>query len=248
MKKINIIEKILIRLKPRFVRFKTSCVGFPIIAIDKSSFLYMFNEIFVKEIYEFKNRTASPRIIDCGANIGLSVIYFKKKYPNATIIAFEPDQEIFKVLTQNVNSGNLKDIQLIDQALSSSSGEAFFQPNGSDGGRIDTEDTHRTKINTTQLSNYLHDRVDFLKIDIEGSETEVLEESFALLKNVDNLFVEYHSFKNKEQSLERILKILLESGFRYYINGFNSKQNQPFIKVNVYENMDLQLNIYAYRE
>jgi len=248
MNKLNPLEKILIRLKPRFVEFKTSCVGFPITAIDKSSFLYMYNEIFVKKIYEFKNKNNIPIIIDCGANIGLSVIYFKQKYPESNIIAFEPDQKIFKILTENISSGNLKNILLLDQALSASSGEAYFQANGSDGGRITTEDTQNIKIKTTRLSDYLTNKVDFLKIDIEGSETEVLEECSGLLKNVDNLFVEYHSFKNKEQSLDRILKILQESGFRYYIDGFNSAQNQPFLDVGVYENMDLQLNIYAYRE
>jgi FkbM family methyltransferase len=40
----------------------------------------------------------SPYIIDAGANIGLSIIYFKKKYPNSKIVAFEPDKLIFNIL------------------------------------------------------------------------------------------------------------------------------------------------------
>src|SRR5688500_10055596 len=53
--------------------------------------LHACREIFVREIYRFETDIRNPVIIDCGSNIGLSVLYFHKSYPGARILAFEPD-------------------------------------------------------------------------------------------------------------------------------------------------------------
>jgi len=37
---------------------------------------HLFYEIFVREIYAFKAQTSTPFIIDCGSNIGMSILYF----------------------------------------------------------------------------------------------------------------------------------------------------------------------------
>lgn len=58
----------------------------------------MFNKIFKRQIYNFQIDNPAPYIIDAGANIGLGVIYFKKLFPDAEIIAFEPDPNIFAVM------------------------------------------------------------------------------------------------------------------------------------------------------
>ena len=71
---------------------------------DVESFLHMRNEIFEKEIYRFSSDIENPKIIDCGANIGLSAIYFNRLYPKAEITAFEAEPAIFKTLKKNVSS------------------------------------------------------------------------------------------------------------------------------------------------
>jgi hypothetical protein len=68
-----------------------------------------------------------------------------------------------------------------------------------------------------------------------------------LLSNVERIFLEYHSFKGKEQSLHRILDILQGAGFRYNIQHIGVFSNHPFEEINSYMGMDLQLNIFAYR-
>ena len=88
---------------------------------------------------------------------------------------------------------------------------------------------------------------DFLKIDIEGAETVVIEDCADLLINVNNLFVEYHSFDGKEQKLDILLSILKKSGFRYYIYNFGNLSHHPFEEKKTYLGMDMQLNIYACR-
>lgn len=51
--------------------------GHEIQLVDSASFLWTYDDIFVKQIYKFESQNQNPIIIDCGANIGLSVLYFK---------------------------------------------------------------------------------------------------------------------------------------------------------------------------
>jgi hypothetical protein len=61
----------------------------------RASFLYLFEEIFAKASYLFHSDTDRPLIFDCGSNIGMSVLFFKKLYPAARITAFEPDPRTY---------------------------------------------------------------------------------------------------------------------------------------------------------
>lgn len=250
MNKLNLFEKIRIRLNPRYKNMSTSCVGFPITMVDKSSFLYMYEEIFEEEIYKFKSQNTKLKIIDCGANIGLSVIYFKKLYPESKIIAFEPDPKIFNVLSSNIKYGRLENVELIQKGVSDTQGNIAFIPDNADGGRLISgkENAEQILVETVKLSDYLSEKVDFLKIDIEGEEVKVIEECKNQLKNVENIFIEYHSFVDKEQQLDKLLKILHDTGFRYYVHHVGYPKKQLFIETPIYANMDMQLNIYARRQ
>lgn len=241
------IEKNRIRLLKRYTPFKTYVFYSPIKAVDKSSFLYMYDEIFEKEIYKFKSSRKNPYIIDAGSNIGLSIIYFKKKYPNSKILGFEPDRNIFKILEDNLKSLKLTDVEIIEKGLSNQNGQVLFYSEGSDGGRIKQETDKGTyEIKTTKLSTFIKDKVvDFLKIDIEGSEYDVIEESKEHLKNIENIFIEYHSYFNKPQKLHNILEILSKNGFRYYIENVGVKSTNPFMHINKYMGYDNQINISA---
>lgn len=79
----------------RFSRSKRCCpifnkkiYKFKLNLPDAPSFVYQFKEIFFDEIYKFKTQKNNPIIIDCGANAGISILYFKKLYPNSEIIAY----------------------------------------------------------------------------------------------------------------------------------------------------------------
>jgi len=233
------------RYKPGRTRLLGPEVHFP----DSASFLSAYREIFSREIYKFNSDNNHPYIIDCGANIGLSIIYLKKIYPKAEIIAFEPDEKIFKILERNIESLKLKNVKLIQSGISNEETTADFYSEGADGGRIAqlNDKNNIIKIKTTRLNYYLQKPVDLLKIDIEGTEYDVLKDCQILLKNVKNLFVEYHSFVDAEQKLPELLKILKEAEFKIFINRTGLSLNQPFIQKKNNLGMDLQLNIFAYR-
>ena len=242
---------VLQRLKafPRHTKTTASLLNMEIQLVDAASFLFQYKEIFQKQIYQFPAQTSAPRIIDCGANIGLSVIYFKRLYPESRIIAFEPDPSIFAVLEQNIKQCGYADIELINKAVWTEETTLEFLPDGSDGGRMVQMSAERPRIQvpTARMKDYLNEPVDFLKIDIEGAETEVLQSCQDELFNVRYLFIEYHSFANEKQTLLTIMQILYAAGFRVYIHSHNVSR-QPFETRKIMSGMDMQLNLFAYRE
>ena len=247
------IEKELKRLSsiPRYTQCETTIFQDVLEIPDSASFLFMYKEIFQEEIYNFKAETRSPFIIDGGANIGLASIYFKQKYPRAEIIAFEPDKEIAEILRSNLNQLGLHDVIIEQKGLWEEKTELLFNSEGADAGLIDESGADKTDSQTIEvvpLSEYINRRVDFLKLDIEGAETKVITEIKPKLKYVERIFIEYHSFIGQPQTLNEIIDILREQGFRLYIKSPGIKSKSPFMKINTYNNMDMQLNIYGLKE
>ena len=245
-------EKENVRLQsiPRFTHTMTNLFDKRISLIDAASYLFIYDELFNKEIYKFRTENKQPFIIDCGANIGLSIIYFKQLYPDAEILAFEPDEKVFATLELNVESFQLTNVNLIKKACWSEETTLKFYSERADGGRLlnDEDSENIIEVKTTQLQKYLNRKVDFLKIDIEGAEVEVISDIKDQLMYVENIFVEYHSFVRKEQHLPNLLAILKNAGFRLHISTPGLAAQQPFIKIPVYANMDNQINIYGFRE
>lgn len=236
-----------IKATPRHQSLMTGILGKPLEVPDSASFIWMYTEIFDQEIYRFQAKTDSPLIIDCGANIGLSVLYFKQLYPQSRIVAFEPDNEIFAVMQKNIESFGYQDIELHCRAVWNTETTLSFTGDGADGGRLaQTGETHNKEVKTIRLRDVIDRRVDFLKIDIEGAETEVMLDCADRLSNVDNLFLEYHSFDQQPQSLHLLINILNDAGFRLHIHPPITSP-QPFMKRDVHAGMDMQLNLFAFR-
>jgi FkbM family methyltransferase len=238
-----------LKLVPRYTKTSTVIDGYTLIIPDSASFLFMYNEIFKSEIYKFNTENRTPYIIDGGANIGLASIYFKKLYPNAEIVAFEPDPSIYDILEKNINSYAFEAIKLIKKGLWDEEATLKFQSEGADAGLLGTfdktENNSTYDVSVTSLKPFLQKRVDFLKLDIEGAETVVLKDIAKDLDKVERIFIEYHSFVNQEQTLNEIIEILKQANFRLYVSSPGITSKSPFININVYRGMDMQLNIYG---
>lgn len=236
---------------PRYHEIVVPLMGKQVRIVDSASFLFMYKEIFEKEIFNFKTPEKAPCIIDGGANIGLATLYFKKLYPEAKIIAFEPDPKIFKTLEENIVNFNLTDVILINKALSDKESYVDFYCEGADGGRINTDESNAKtiKVPTTSLREYLNQKeIHFLKLDIEGAEIDVLNDIKYNLQNVKMIFIEYHSFANKPQRIDELVNILTSNNYRVYINAPGLSPNNPFLDIPVIGDMDMQLNVYAIRK
>lgn len=210
--------------------------------------LHSLNELFVEEVYAFESNKIDPIIIDCGANIGLSIIYFKKLFPQSHIMGFEPDDTIFEMLKFNLSQFNFSNIELFQKAIWIDEKPLLFLKNGSLGGHLTENVQDNTiEIQTVRLKSLLlNKKVDFLKIDIEGAEYEIIYDCKDVLDNVENIFIEYHSFHENPQMIGELLIILKEAGFKIYIKEAWDNMKKPFIeKKGPY--FDLQLNIFGYR-
>ena len=244
----GILEKVRIKNYPRKTILTSYLFKKKILISDSYWYLPTLEEIWENQIYKFTAKNETPFIIDCGANIGLSVIYWKYLYPKSKIIAFEPDPWIYELLEENVDTFDLDNVNLRQYAVWSSYTKLNFQPDDSVGGKLVIEINKSSLIegNTFRLRDLLNQFVDMLKIDIEGAETEVLMDCKDKLNFVENLFVEYHGHTNEPQELHKILELLQNVGFRYHIKEANPVKH-PFIKSELGKLYDLQLNIYAFR-
>lgn len=233
---------------PRYLEGETTLMGKKINFIDAYSYLAMCDEIFTEENYKFISKRENPLIIDCGSNIGLSIIFFKLLYPKSRIIAFEPDKNAFWALKKNVESFGFKGVGLNNKAVWTADEKVNFCVEGSWGGKINNDTNGGTVISVDgiRLNKILNERVDFLKIDIEGAEKDIINDCATSLVNVENVFIEYHSTINKKQSLPEILSVISAAGMRYYI-GEASHRKYPFLE-KIISGFDLQLNISACRE
>jgi FkbM family methyltransferase len=235
------------RRAPALQPGQTRVMGQPTDYSDGVGLLHSVREIFVDDVYRFKARTDRPHIIDAGANIGLSVRYFKGLYPDATIVAYEPDPAIFQILTRNVAA--MPGVELRQAAAWTEETTLTFYTEGSLAGSTEIDFLGLQKpvaVQAESLKTELQKRpVDFLKIDIEGAENEVLFDIKDELDDVDHLFFEYHSTPDKAQRLGAMLDLVADKGFRYAINGPHGPR-LPFVE-RVDHGFDLQLNVFCFR-
>ena len=98
-----------------------------------------------------------------------------------------------------------------------------------------------------RLRSYLEGQeIDLLKLDIECAESEVLVDCRDQLSNVARVFVEWHSFAERQQTVSLIVETLTSAGFRLHFQpGYHA--TQPFVDRASSYGMDNRVNIFAYR-
>lgn len=164
---------------------------------NKTYDIHIFFQIFIREELSFvKNHNHLNTIIDAGANIGLSTVYLKSLFPEATILAIEPAKENFLLLQKNLNG--YKNLIPVNAAvtggkrmvsiLNPSSNVASFQ--------VGVSESLNTILSNT-LEGFINDcafeKIDLVKMDIEGSEKEVFEEiDNSVLQKVQAFAIEIH--------------------------------------------------------
>ncbi len=206
--------------------------GFTVRVNDAENYRILQKDVFEKRIYHFESETETPSILDCGANIGMSMLYFKHVYPGARITAFEPDPDVVPFLRANIETNKLADVRVVQAALSDSSEpQTLF----ADGKYSSTLEAHATPLTITagaagvvscvRLRDYLTEPVDFLKMNIEGAEWDVLRDAEPRLSAVRAMVIEYHHLPGLPRTLHKLLDLLDRRGFEYLINDFDNDTN-----------------------
>ena len=217
---------------PFEVKTQTLPNGYKITYRNDCELEVIYDDIFGKNVYYFEANISEPFIIDGGGHIGLAVLYFKSLYPEARILSFEPNPETFALLQRNIAQNGLCGVQAINMALTHDGktdailyvGEDFLQAWDSTDTIepdlwVNMHEYRGIQVRSTKLSSYINERVDFVKLDIEGSEVAVLDELDGKLSAVAALTLEYHQnpANLSEGRLQKIVEKLSQSGFRYEI-------------------------------
>ena len=231
---------------PRYTKKAVKFLDYQIDIVDNISFIWQFRDIFVEEVYRFAGPEEAPLIYDCGANVGVSCLYFKALFPRARIKAFEADPKIADMLAKNLALNGYDDIEVFKKAVWITDGPIDFGCDGADSGSIHL-DTGKIKVDALRLRDLIiqEEKVAFLKLDIEGAETDVLIDCADVLERIDHLYFEYHSWPNLEQLLDVLLNILSVNNFRYYITPIAPRKS-PFVNHSQNGTMDQQLHVFAY--
>ncbi len=232
---------------PRYTTHSFTFKGMKLDVTDFVSVAYQIKEYFGDTRMDFKCDSNTPVILDCGANVGISVLRAKQLFPAAKIMAFEPDPKVYACLEKNLKTNGISDVDLVQKAVWINNDGVNFGSEGADGGSVYYAE-NKNIVPSVRLKDVLSKigHVDLLKIDIEGAETDVLIDCKDELKKVKNLFVEYHSMTSQPQRLHELLQVLSSNSFRYYIHSIGTIHKKPFVEIEP-GTMDIQLDIHAIR-
>lgn len=158
----------------------------------------IFNQIFIRKDYRLNLPFEPHFIIDCGANVGYSAVFFSNAYPEAKIVAVEPEEKNFEILSENVKSYS----NVVPLRSGIWNKEAYLKvvdPGVGNWGfqiiEVDPEDKPNVPAFTIHKIMEIHNmkEIDILKIDIEGSEKEVFSEGYeSWLPKTKVLIIELH--------------------------------------------------------
>jgi FkbM family methyltransferase len=142
-------------------------------------------------------------IVDAGANIGLAAIFYANRYPSARIIAIEPERSNYEVLARN--AACYPNIVPIRAALWKENKEINIHNPGKAHTTFQIESQHARSANARwgaapgiTLDKLMADEgidyIDLLKVDIEGAEKAVFENSAAWTSRVGVIAIELHDW------------------------------------------------------
>lgn len=181
MRKLN--HSFYLHILRQFVRLKTSDIS-------------VFEQVLVNEDYDLSFLNLNPRIIvDAGANIGLSSIFFALTYPHAHIFALEPEESNFKMLTKNTQF--YPSILPIHAALWNKQERLQIANQKVDKWAFQVTECKESKSTETVLglsvdellSEAETNHIDIMKIDIEGAEKELFESKYENWLDKTNLII-----------------------------------------------------------
>ena len=173
---------------------------------------------FDTDFYWFLKEQEDLNLIDLGANIGLFSMFVAPICEK--VFSVEPTPSHFALLNELVDLAGIENIEAHNLAIGTEDGEAEFNIHERNS-TMNSFVTHRTdphsgktvKVKTKTLNSLIDsldvDHINFVKMDIEGFENEIIfEESFEeALTKIDGLYVEVHDFEERGMMAENFNKI-----------------------------------------
>lgn len=183
--------------QPPIAPVKLAGLRHPVYLRPWSSDLYVFEQILIDR--EYDTPMARPAtILDAGANIGLAAVYFANRFPDARIVALEPDGDNFAML--QLNTRRYPNIQCLRSALWShrtrlhlaNAGEKSWALQFTAGDEREAPSVWAMSIDEVSEVTLSGVPFDLVKIDIEGAEQKVFAAGGRWLEQAQSIIVECH--------------------------------------------------------
>jgi FkbM family methyltransferase len=215
----------VIKAKNDLIVLKLNGLPHKVFLRNKTFDVHIFYQIFIKEDLYFNYGKDISTIFDCGANIGLASLYYYRTYKNAKIIAIEPESRNFELLIKNIANyeiiipiktavfGEDCDLTLVDIG----GGEASYRVmNVAEQGDVLQTISCRS---IDSLMKELHlNKIDILKMDIEGSEKECLfSPHIKWLEKTKYFLLEIH--ENIHPGIIKAIYDLIPATSKFFFNG-----------------------------
>lgn len=202
----------------------------------------VFYEIFTNRDYRILDediKKATGCIIDIGGHKGMFALYARCLNEGVPIFIFEPDEENFSELKNNIKENHAKNIHPKNLAIAGRNEERTFYISADSHRHSllqDIEHTYEKRLTTVTLENILsriekegRAKIDLLKMDAEGAEFEILENTAPeTLKKIRTIYLEYHQY-SPELTPDRLKRILEKSGFKVRITPSHYDKKMGFI-------------------
>lgn len=160
---------------------------------------WTYEQVFVDREYDLPLPVEPRVIVDCGANVGYAAAYFAHRYPQARVVAVEPDAQNFAVLVRNARLFGRR-IEPLRAALWNADERIVLQDPGLGAWGLRTVRAVPEQVDATvdavTMESLLRrlglEAIDLLKVDIEGAECELFEHPAPWIQRVRIMAVELH--------------------------------------------------------
>jgi FkbM family methyltransferase len=171
-------------------------------------------------------------VLDVGTYSGVQTVRFSKIVGNTgKVYAFEPDKESFETLLMNLSEHKCDNVIALNYGLYDFDGVLCFNSSGGMGAGVDMNGNDEIVVKTlsTTVEELKIDKIDFIKMDIEGSEVPVLTSSREILRNFKpRLIVEPHYINGRLNDKE-IMREMMSNGYKCEVIAQGEFDHQPLL-------------------
>ena len=158
-------------------------------------------------------------IIDIGGHIGLFSLYASQFCKNGLIYSFEPVPENYNLLIDNIQSNDLNQIKTFNLEVSNSNSNVKLYLNDDEAGHsIFSKSSKTITVDAISLQQIFDDNnienCNFLKLDCEGTEYEILQNlPLSYFNKIEKIVIEYHMADSHPELLENLKKLLISQNY-----------------------------------
>ncbi len=177
-------------------------------------------------------------VLDIGAHVGSFTVMAAKLASEGKVVAYEPNPSVYQILKMNVEANALTNVSTYSKAISRNNGKAKLYLNAIDAGSSHIH--HRSHIDwvkpTIEVETITLEeafkadniqRVDFLKMDCEGAEWDILESSKNILDKIGKMSLEFH--EERGHNTQQLTKLLQDAEFEVKVNRKRTEDNFGYL-------------------